>query len=178
MRITKKKLAAVAVGTAVAVTGATVAFAYFTASGSGSGTATTSNGVTNIDVKGDGSATIADFLAPNFTAPDITFTVSNVATQSAYVTSVSAYLEITNEKTGTLDTDGCKASDYTIDNSTASDVATGAVDLANWDEQELGAVGTATASDTATFSLQFKNDPVKNQDACKGAKVNIKYIAA
>lgn len=41
MRITKKKLAAVAVGTAVAVTGATVAFAYFTTTGSGEGSATT-----------------------------------------------------------------------------------------------------------------------------------------
>lgn len=158
MRIPTKKVAAIAAG-AVVLSTAGVAYAYWTTSGSGTGSASTTAGTPNVTV----SQTAAPSnLAPGVNAGGITVTVKNNADNNAYVTQVVASIASVTKADG-APAGTCAAGDYTLSNATMTN---GAGDLAK--------------DATATFSgatLGF-NNKTTNQDACKGATVNLSYAVS
>ena len=147
----RKSVTVVATGTLV-LTGAGVAFAFWTASGEGSGSATTSAGASNLAIVQ--TSTISN-LAPNLPAQAIAGTVTNKAENNAYVASVTVSVVGTDKA-------GCDASDYTVSNPTmtvAKDLASGG------------------SFDFSGASIAF-NNKAENQDDCKGATVELEYVAA
>jgi hypothetical protein len=152
-----KKVAALIVGVGIAAAGGGLAFAYWTSSGSGSGTAGTGTGTSNLVIT---QTSIIIGLAPGAPAQTITGTVQNNATNSAYVTSVTASISGVVKAVG-APAGTCTAADYTLSNATmnvATDVAAG------------GSVNFTGAT------LAFNNTAV-NQDGCKGATVNLAYVS-
>lgn len=154
------KIAVVALG-AVAVTGTGVAYAYWTTTGSGTGSATTTAGV-------DKKLTFTqDALAPMFpgdASQPLSVTVKNSSTESAYVATVKAY--VATDKTG------CTGADFLLDGTAAPVDADNARAL-TWAAADLAAGG----EQKATSTIQFNNTKV-GQDACKGAKVTVHYLAS
>jgi hypothetical protein len=153
-------MAVVAGGTA-ALLGVGVAFAYWTTSGSGEGSAATTAGV--VDQLSFDQAAVAD-MYPGDSSQPLTVTVTNDASESAYVTTVKAYI--------TTDKSGCTGADFLLGGAAAPSTAGTAVALV-WTAQDLIAGG----SDEATSTIQFNNTGA-NQDACKEAVVTINYVAS
>jgi hypothetical protein len=158
----KKKTAATLTAGAIVVGGAAGAYAYWTTSGSGTGSAATSAGVSNLAVTQ--TSTISNMF-PGDSAQAISGTVKNNATQSAYVTAVTASITSVDKAAGAaLGT--CDASDYVL----ANPVMTVGVDVA------AGATQSFSGA-----SIKFNNKTgatAANQDACKGATVNLAYAAS
>ena len=152
MRINKKIAAGIAAG-AIVLGGGGVAFAYWTSGGTGAGSASTSAGAANLTLAQ--TSTLAN-LYPGGAPQAITGTVTNNADNSAYVTSVTVSIASVTPAAGA--TGSCDTSDYTLGGTT------------------IMAVGKDVASKaSATFSgatIAFNNKPA-NQDACKGATVNL-----
>jgi hypothetical protein len=175
-KFSKKAIATVAAGSALVIGGGGVAFAYWTSSGTGTGTATTSAGAANLSFGStttDGTSALSA-MYPGDTAQSFQATLTNNATNKAYVSAVKAYLTIDSSHA----TAGCSASDYLLGNATATTLSPAPGDAASataltWTAQELAASG----SDKATGKIQF-NDKNTSQDACKGATVTINYLAS
>jgi hypothetical protein len=134
------------------------AYAYWTATGSGTGTATTSTGASDLTVVQ--TSTLSN-MYPGDSAQTISGTVTNNAANSAYVAqvvvSIASVTKAADAPAGT-----CDASDYTLASPTmtiGSDIASG-----------------ATANFTGA-TIKF-NNKAANQDACKGATVNLSYDAS
>lgn len=159
---TKKNTKRVAIvgATTGALLGGGVAFAYWTTSGGGTGTAGTAAGESN---KLAFAQNTLKNMYPGDSSQDLTVTVTNNGTSTAYVAGVKAYL--------TTDKVGCTGSDYTLGGATAPSTADTAADL-RWTAADL-AVGSSA---DATSTIQF-NDTDANQNACQGATVTINYIA-
>ena len=94
MRKNNKKKAAAA-GTIVALVGAGAAFAYWTTTDTGTGAGDATTGVAN-QLSFDQNELNAMF--PGDTAQNLTVTVTNDATENAYVSTVKGY--ITTDKAG------------------------------------------------------------------------------
>jgi hypothetical protein len=154
-RNSKKRIAAVAIITLILVGGGGAAtYAYWSAGGSGTGSATTgtSAGVTAVQ-----TSTISN-LSPGSTAQTLTGNFTNTNSGPVYVTSVVASISSVT-KAGSPVT-GCDSSDYTLSNATMS----------------VGAqVPAGTAQGAWTGATLAFNNKATNQDACKGATVNISY---
>jgi hypothetical protein len=153
MRNKKKIILAAA---AVVVIGAGSAFAYWSTTGSGTGTGSTSAGASSLTIAQTNA--FAAFY-PGDSAQSITGTVTNGATNSAYVNTVTASIASVTKATGA--TGACDASDYTL----TTPVATVQLDVA--------------AGATVPFSgatLKF-NNTAANQDGCKGATVNLAFAS-
>lgn len=150
----RKKVTAVLASTAVLVGGAGVAYAYWTTSGSGTGSAATSAGDSDLTITQ--TSTIQD-LAPGAPAQDIKGTVTNNAPNDAYVNTVTVSVADTSDP-------DCDASDFTISNGGVMDVQT-----------DLAANGGDF--DFSGVTIQFNNKPNADQDACKGATVNLAYAS-
>jgi hypothetical protein len=163
MRSIKKttKRTAIVGGTVAALIGGGVAFAYWTTSGSGEGTGSTTAGSIN-SLSFDQTA-LTD-MYPGDEEQDLTVTVTNTATESAYVSTVKAYI--------TTDKVGCTGADFLLGGAAAPSDAANAVAL-TWEAQDLVAGGFTDASSTIQFNNQ--NAP---QDACKSAAVTIHYLAS
>ena len=149
-----RKTVAVAVGTAVLLSGAGVAFAYWTAGGAGTGTAATGTNVAITAVQT--SAPVA--MAPGDAAQSLNGTFLNTNSGPVYVTNVTA--SIASVFQGGVLAVGCDFTDYTLAN---------AVMTVN---------AEALANDSSTWTgatIKFNNKPAANQDACKGATVNLSY---
>jgi len=144
----RKKIAALVV-VLMALGG--VAYAYWTTTGSGTGSASTGN-IAQITV--NQTSTITG-LAPGLAAQTLSGNFDNPNDGPVYVTSVTATV------TGT-DKAGCTASDYTIAGSAAVNAQV--------------AAGNAQGA-WSGLTIQFNNKPTVNQDACKGATVNIAYTS-
>ena len=157
MQLTKKSKALVAGVALVGLAGTGTAYAYWTTSGSGTGSAATSAGTSNLAVAQ--TSTITNMF-PGDGPQTISGTVTNNATQSAYVTAVTASISGVTLAAGAVGT--CDASDYTLATPlmpVGRDLATG-----------------ASASFTGA-TLQF-NNKTTNQDGCKGATVKLAYAAS
>jgi hypothetical protein len=153
----KKKVAALIVGLGVAAAGGGLAYAYWSTSGSGTGSAGTGTGASSLVIT---QTSVITGLAPGTPAQTITGMVQNNATNSAYVTSVTASISGVVKAVG-APAGTCTAADYTLSNATmnvATDVAAG-----------------ATVNFTGA-TLAFNNTAV-NQDGCKGATVNLAYAS-
>ena len=151
----KKKIIIAAAATLVI--GAGSAFAYWSTTGSGTGTGATSAGASNLAIAQ--TSTISN-MYPGDSAQTISGTVTNNASNSAYVNSVTVSIASVTQAQGATGT--CDATDYTLANPTmsvASDVAAG-----------------ATANFTGA-TIKF-NNKASNQDGCKGATVNLAYAVS
>jgi hypothetical protein len=136
-----------------------VAFAYWTQGGTGSGTATTGN-VTAVTV--NQTSTISG-LAPGGAAQTLSGNFNNPNNGPVYVTSVTASISSVTKAVG-APSGTCDATDYTL---TGATMAVGA---------EV-ASGTGKGAWTGA-TLAFNDKPAVNQDACKGATVNLSYSAS
>jgi hypothetical protein len=153
----KKTVVGLAAG-AVLLAGGGTALAYWTATGAGTGSASTSAGTSNLTVVQ--TSTVADMF-PGDTPQSIAGSIANNAKHTAYVNQVVVSISGVTKATGVSGT--CDASDYSLVNPTMS-VA-----------KEI-TVGTSTTFSGAT--IQFNDKANANQDACKGATVNLAYAVS
>ena len=154
-RISKKSAV---LGSLVALIAAAAAYAYWSTTGSGTGSAGTSAGAANLTVTE--TSTIGNMF-PGDVAQNITGTVKNLADNNAYVTQVAVSISGVTKASG-APAGTCDASDYTLSNAT---MTVG---------QDLAKNGTANFSGA---TIKFNNKG-SNQDACKGATVNLAYAAS
>lgn len=162
MRKTTKRVITAAVVTAVLLGGGGIAYAYWTAGGTGTGTAATGTVAGSITVQQTSTVTN---LRPGGTAQALSGNFDNSDTSPIYVSTVSVTISsITGGAVAPLDLDGCVAGDYTIAGSPMTVNAQVPAGLAQ------GAWSGAT--------IVFNNKAGENQDACKGATVNLSYTAS
>jgi hypothetical protein len=157
-KFTKRRML-IALGAVGAVSAGALAFAFWTTSGSGSGSATagTDAGVT---VSGDP----ANGIYPGGSVPVTTTVTNSSSTQSQHVANLHVAISIDSAHA----TDGCSASWFTYkadsEGSGDSNPHTVAMDT------DLAASGTHTVDGHV-----FMSNPNTNQDACKGATINLAY---
>lgn len=156
----RKKATTIVVASALLLGTAGGAYAYWSTTGSGTGTGSTTAGETgHLDFSQSDLAA----MYPGDASQDLTVTVTNNGTASAYVAAVKAY--VTTDKTG------CSGADFLLDGNAAPSTAATATAL-TWAPQELAKGGQANATGTIQF-----NDTGLPQDACKGAAVTLNYVA-
>ncbi len=155
-----KKKSKLIVGTAtVALVGGGVAFAYWTTGGTGTGSATTG---TTVAITAVQTSTVSG-MRPGDSAQQLSGTFNNPNSGPVYVTTVTASIDSVVKDAG-APAGTCEASDYTLANAT---MAVGAeIPAGNAQGSWLGA------------TIKFNNKPAVNQDACKGATVNLRYTIA
>jgi hypothetical protein len=152
----KKTIAVVAV---IAVLAAAVgAYAYWTASGSGTGTAATG---TSAAITVNQTSVISN-MHPGDTAQTLSGNFTNATGQPEYVNTVTASIASVT-KSGSAPAGTCDASDYTLANPVATVGA----------EVPVGSPETTVLWTGPT--IKFFDKPAVNQDACKGATVNLSY---
>jgi hypothetical protein len=157
MRKFSKKFTVIAASTAFLVVGGGVAFAFWTAGGSGTGTAATG---TSADITVLQTSTVTA-MGPGVTAQSLSGNFTNTTAGPVYVTTVTA--SIASVFQGGVVAVGCSAADYTL---TTPAMAVGA-------EVPVGTGVGAWSGATIAF-----NNTTVNQDACKGATVNLAYAAS
>jgi hypothetical protein len=149
----KKKSSAVAV-TSVLLIGVGAASAYWTMGGAGTGSATTGSGQ-SLTVN---QTSVVTGLGPGVAPAELSGDFDNPNKDFVHVASVTAKLAgVTTVK----ETDTCGVQDYHIDNATMP--VNAIVPAGN------GVSGWGGAD------LSFVNDPVRDQNGCKGATVTIDY---
>ncbi len=156
-RINRKKLIA-ATAAMLTLAAAGSAIAYWTAGGSGTGSAATG---TNVAITAVQTSTVTA-MAPGDTAQSLNGTFLNTNSGPVYVATVTASITSVT-KAGGAPAGTCDATDYTL---------AGAVMTVN---------AEAPADDTGTWTgatIKFNNKAGVNQDACKGATVNLAYVIA
>jgi hypothetical protein len=157
-RLTKrKKIVAIAIG-AVVLAGGGVAVAYWTAGGSGVGSAATGTG-TGILV--NQTSTVTD-MHPGDSAQVLSGDFDNSNEGDVQVSNVTVH--IASVFNGGVVAAGCDATDYTL---------TGASMPAVQDVPSGTSVGAWSGA-----TIKFNNKPATNQDGCKGAVVNLAYVAS
>jgi hypothetical protein len=156
----KQKLAAVGTAAVVGVVGAGAAYAYWTTSGSGQGAATT-GAETPVIIEQTGSIL---GLSPGGKAKPIDFTIRNPGGAGAqYVSAIRVSMDSVS-KDGVTPAVGCSVADFEL-------VQPGPINLA------IPAGGGRTDVPTSGATLTMK-DTGLNQDACKGAAVNLSFATA
>jgi hypothetical protein len=143
----------------IALIGGGVAFAYWTTGGSGTGTAATSEGVENVTVVQ--TSEIAG-MEPGDSAQTLSGTFTNPNSGPVYVGTLTASISSVDKATG-APAGTCDSSDYTLANA-----------VVTYNAEVL-------ADDTSTWTgptIKFNNKPSTNQDACKGATVNLAYAVS
>jgi len=160
MSASRKRIAAIAVGTAVALAIGGGAFAYWTLGGTGTGSAST--GTVSGSITVHQTSTVSN-LRPGGTAQALSGNFDNSDASPVYVTSVAVTISSV-VKAGGAPAGTCDATDYTIVGSpmsVAAQVPSGS------------AQGTWTGA-----TIVFNNKAGANQDACQGATVNLAYTAS
>ena len=152
MRKFTRRTGLLAVGAAVAVASAGVAYAYWTNSGAGAGSAATGTDTSIAVVQ---TSTVSG-LAPGLPAKTLSGTFNNPNSSPVFVHSVTVSV------TGT-DKAGCDATDYTLSSPTM---------LVDAEVQPGSAQGSWSGA-----TLAFNDKPSANQNACKGATVNLSYTS-
>jgi len=159
LKFTKRR-GFVVLGVIAAVVVAGAAIAYWTAGGSGSGTASTSNGTGSLTVNQTGSLTaMYPGDSPQTLSGDFDNPTGNLVHVATVSVSISSVTKAVGAPAGT-----CDASDYSL---TGSPMTVNA---------EVPA-GVAQGSWTGA-TIQFNDKSAVNQDACKGATVNLSYTAS
>lgn len=155
----KARIAAAAAAFVIVVGSLGVAYAYWTAGGSGTGSGAAG---TNVAITVVQTSTVSG-LAPSVAAQTLSGNFNNPNSSSVYVTSVTASISSVVKATG-APVGTCDATDFTL---------SGAVMAVNADVP----AGTAKGSWTGA-TIAFNNKAAANQDACKGATVNLAYTVA
>ena len=159
MRLKKRALIPVAIALVAVIAATGVVYGYWTANGSGTGTAAVANDVSNLTVN---QTTVLDPMFPGDTAQTISGDFDNPNTAATFVNTVTVSISSVTKAVG-APAGVCDATDFTLTNPVATVSA-------------LVPVGTGVGSWTGP-TLQFNNKAV-NQDACKGATVNLAYVIA
>ena len=159
MSASRKRIAAIAIGTAVLLAIGGGAYAYWTLSGSGTGSATTGTVAGSITVH---QTSVVTNLRPGGAAQTLTGNFTNTDTGPVYVTSVTASILSVVKATG-APAGLCDATDYTLTNATMTVAA----------EIPAGAAQGAWTGAT----IAFNDKPAANQNGCQGATVNLTYAA-
>jgi hypothetical protein len=165
-KLTKKTAVIVAGSTLLVAVGGGIAFAYWTSAGSGTGSATTSTGASSLTVA---QATAPSDLAPGVAPEAITGTITNNATNSAHVTSLTVTITgVTGAGAG-----GCTAADYGLTTgTTALDKSTAVPTITVPVGAELA---SGQSAPFPTVNIGFANSSTANQDGCKGASPTLSY---
>ena len=154
-KFTKKKKIAILVTALVVLIGG-AAFAYWTAGGSGTGTADTGS---NVPITVVQTSTISA-MGPGDTAQTLSGNFTNTNSGPVYggtvTASISSVTKAVNAPAGT-----CAASDYTL----GTPIMTVNAEVP---------AGTSQGSWSGA-TIRFNNKATVNQDACKGATVNLAY---
>jgi hypothetical protein len=145
MHINKKIAGGVAAG-AILIAGGGAAWAYWSSTGTGSGTATTATGASSLSIAQ--TSTITD-LAPGGAPQDIAGTITNNATNSTHVTSITVSVGDVKQAAGAVGS--CGADDYTITN--------GTITL----NKDIAANGGSVTFDGPSIAF---NNKATNQDGC------------
>ncbi len=153
----KKPLLVVAL-LALLLTVGGVAYAYWSATGSGTGSAATGSTTETLVVKQ--TSTVSN-LRPGGPAQTLSGNFDNANDEPVYVTSVTASIASVTKANGA--TGSCDASDYTL---------AGATMTVNAEVPSGTAQGAWSGA-----TLAFNNKATVNQDACKGATVNLAYTS-
>lgn len=153
----KGKVYAVAASVALVAASGGAAFAYWTNTGSGTGTGATG---TNTSITVVQTSTIGD-LKPGGAAQTLSGNFNNGNTSPVYVASVTASIASVTKAAGVSGT--CDATDFTLSSPTMT-------------------VGHEVASGTGVdgwtgATIAFNDKAGTNQDACKGATVNLSYTS-
>ncbi len=151
----KKKKTAVVTAALMLITGGG-AFAYWTVGGSGTGSATTGTVVALTAVQ---TSTVTG-MAPGDTAKTLSGNFTNPNAGPVYVGTLTASIGSVT-KAGGAPAGTCDSTDYTLTNATM----TVGVEVP---------AGTAQGAWTGA-TIKF-NNKASNQDACKGATVNLAYV--
>ena len=154
-KFTKKKKIAILVTALVVLIGG-AAFAYWTAGGSGTGTAETGS---NVPITVVQTSTVSA-MGPGDSAQSLSGNFTNTNSGPVYVATVTASIWSVVKAPG-APAGTCAADDYTLAGATMT------VDA------EVPA-GTAKGAWSGA-TIKFNNKPTVNQDACKGATVNLAY---
>ena len=141
-------------GTAALVVGGGAAFAYWTAGGSGTGTAATGTVSALTAVQ----TTTVSAMYPGDSAQTLSGTFTNPNSGPVYVSTITASIGSVT-KASDAPTGTCAASDFTLANATMT----------------VNAEVLADDSSTWTGATIKFNNKTTNQDACKGATVNLAY---
>jgi hypothetical protein len=151
----KTKFAILAAALVTVVTGG-IAYAYWTAGGSGTGTATTGSNVPLTVVQ---TSTVAS-MAPGDSAQALSGNFNNTNSGPVYVGTVTATISSVTKAVG-APAGTCDAGDYTL---------AGAAMTVNAEVPSGSGQGSWSGA-----TIKFNNLPALNQDACKGATVNLAY---
>ncbi len=158
-KFTKKRVLT-ALGVLGVLAIASVAFAFWTTSGSGSGSATAGTDA-GVSVSGDPS----DGIYPGSSVAVTTTVTNDSSTQSQYVTNLHVAISIDEAHA----TAGCEASWFTYK---ADSEASGA----DSNPHTVALDTELAASDSTTVDGHvFMANPDTNQDACKGATIDLAY---
>jgi hypothetical protein len=158
LKFTKRR-GFVLLGVIAAVVVAGAAIAYWTAGGSGTGTGSTSTGTSNVTVK---QTTTLTAMFPGDSAQTLSGNFDNTNPGKTYIGTVTA--SIASVTKGGVTAVGCSAADFDLKNA--------AMNVGAEISQGTG-VGSWSGA-----TIQFKNDPAANQDACKGVTVNLSYAVS
>jgi len=158
MRRFSRKTTVLSAGLAFLVIGGGVAFAYWTAGGSGVGTAATGSSADITVVQ----TSMVTLMGPGVAAQSLVGNFTNAGSGPVYVTTVTASIDSVFQD-GVVAV-GCSADDYTL---------TGAVMTVGREVPVGTAVGTWSGA-----TIAFNNNTAVNQDACKGATVNLAYAVS
>jgi hypothetical protein len=156
-KLTKKRALTLGVVGLLIVAG--VAIAYWTAGGSGSGTASVAGAQTALTANQTSTLTA---MYPGDSAQTISGNFDNPNPGPIFVATVTASISSVT-KAGGAPAGTCDATDFTLANAVMTVNA-------------QVAAGTAKGSWTGA-TIQF-NNKATNQDACKGATVNLSYAIA
>lgn len=155
-RTTRRNVTLAAV---VALAFAGIAVAYWTAGGSGTGSGVAASGPAALTVN---QTTTLDAMYPGDSAQTISGNFDNPNAGPIHVSTVTVSIDSVTKASG-APAGTCDATDFTLANATMT------VDA------EIAA-GTAQGSFSGA-TIQF-NNKTTNQDACKGATVNLSYAIA
>jgi len=154
-KLPRKRL--VVIATAVLLlTGGGIAFAYWSAGGSGTGSAGTG---TTVAITATQTTTDRN-MATGDSPQTLSGHFNNIKSEPVYVTSVVASISSVTKAVG-APSGTCDATDYTL----ASATMTVNAEVAS---------GTGVGSWTGA-TIKFNDKAGTNQDACKGATVNLAY---
>ncbi len=157
-RKTSKKPFVIAAATILLLAGGGTAIAYWTATGTGSGSASSGS---NAPISVVQTSTVSN-LRPGAAGQVLSGNFTNPNDSPTYVTSVTASIASVTKAVG-APAGTCDASDYTL---------AGATMTVNAQVPSGTAQGAWTGA-----TLAFNNKSAANQDACKGATVNLSYTS-
>lgn len=147
----------VVAATGVFVLGAGVAFAYWTAGGTGVGSAATGTQSGALTVNQTSTVTA---MGPGVAAQTLSGNFNNPNSGPTYVGTVTVSIASVTKANGAA-VGTCDATDYTL---------TGAAMTVNAEVAAGNAKGSWSGA-----TIAFNDKPAVNQDACKGATVNLTY---